>query len=293
MVKLNENTNVSLPIRNLIALVAAVAIGVWAYFGIVERLNKLETSDTLFQADLLKKAEQEPKNLEMYMLIEHLAGQIESIEKEIEAIVFAAAEPLDIETIENKISKKTNVEKILLKLQNEYSNRGINLVCISKKWSFRTSPNLSEIMKQEKTVEKKLSRAAIETLAIIVYHQPVTRAEIEEIRGVAFGTNTLEILMELNWVKPGGRKDVPGKPIQYVTTDDFLSHFNLQKLSDLPTVDELGAAGLIDSTNIDNAIFGTGKFYKEKQDGKKEDIYSNIDEMLSTTLDSEEKNKNS
>ena len=220
-------------------------------------------------------------------------NRLSSIEKEIEAIVFAAAEPLDIETIENKISKKTNVEKILLKLQNEYSNRGINLVCISKKWSFRTSPNLSEIMKQEKTVEKKLSRAAIETLAIIVYHQPVTRAEIEEIRGVAFGLNTLEILMELNWVKPGGRKDVPGKPIQYVTTDDFLSHFNLQKLSDLPTVDELGAAGLIDSTNIDNAIFGTGKFYKEKQDGKKEDIYSNIDEMLSSTLDSEEKNKNS
>ena len=216
-------------------------------------------------------------------------NKLPSIEKEIEAIVFAAAEPLDIETIENKISKKTNVEKILLKLQNEYSDRGINLVCISKKWSFRTSPNLSEIMKQEKTIEKKLSRAAIETLAIIVYHQPVTRAEIEEIRGVAFGTNTLEILMELNWVKPGGRKDVPGKPIQYITTDDFLSHFNLQKLSDLPTVDELGAAGLIDSTNIDNAIFGTGKFYKEKQDGKKEDIYSNIDEMLSSTLDTEEK----
>ena len=220
-------------------------------------------------------------------------NKLSSIEKEIEAIVFAAAEPLDIETIENKISKKTNVEKILLKLQNGIFNRGINLVCISKKWSFRTSPNLSNFMKQEKTVEKKLSRAAIETLAIIVYHQPVTRAEIEEIRGVAFGTNTLEILMELNWVKPGGRKDVPGKPIQYVTTDDFLSHFNLQKLSDLPTVDELGAAGLIDSTNIDNAIFGTGKFYKEKQDGKKEDIYSNIDEMLSSTLDSEEKNKNS
>ncbi len=228
------------------------------------------------------------KNIKKNNVID-FPNKLPSIEKEIEAIVFAAAEPLDIETIENKISKKTNVEKILLKLQNEYSNRGINLVCISKKWSFRTSPNLSEIMKQEKTVEKKLSRAAIETLAIIVYHQPVTRAEIEEIRGVAFGTNTLEILMELNWVKPGGRKDVPGKPIQYVTTDDFLSHFNLQKLSDLPTVDELGAAGLIDSTNIDNAIFGTGKFYKEKQDGKKDEIYSNIDEMLSSTLDSEEK----
>ena len=139
-------------------------------------------------------------------------------------------------------------------------------------------------MTQDKTVEKKLSRAAVETLAIIVYHQPVTRAEIEEIRGVAFGTNTLEILMELNWVKPGGRKDVPGKPILYITTEEFLSHFNLQKLSDLPTVDELGAAGLIDTSNVDNAIFGTGKFYKEKQDEKKEDIYSNIDEMLSGTL---------
>ena len=218
-------------------------------------------------------------------------SRLSSIEKEIEGIVFAAAEPLDIETIESKISKKTNVEKILNKLQSDYSDRGINLVCISKKWSFRTSPYLASLMKQEKTVERKLSRAAIETLAIIVYHQPVTRAEIEEIRGVAFGTNTLEILMELNWVKPGGRKDIPGRPIQYVTTEDFLSHFNLQKLSDLPTVDELGAAGLIDSSNIDSSIFGTGKFYKEKQqDDKKEDIYSNIDEMLNSTLGTSEDN---
>ena len=215
-------------------------------------------------------------------------SKLSHIEKEIEAIIFAAAEPLNIETIQSKISKKTDVEKILLKLQKDYVNRGINLVCISKKWSFRTSPKLSSLMSQEKTVEKKLSKAAIETLAIIVYHQPVTRAEIEEIRGVAFGTNTIEILMELDWVKPGGRKDVPGKPIQYVTTDNFLSHFNLQKLSDLPTVDELGAAGLIDDSNIDNAIFGTGKFYREKQEDKKEDIYSNIDEMLSSTLDKED-----
>ena len=218
-------------------------------------------------------------------------AKLYQIEKEIEAIIFAAAEPLDIETIQSKISKRSDVEKILKKLQIEYSNRGINLVCISKKWSFRTSPNLSNLMAQEKTVEKKLSKAAIETLSIIVYHQPVTRAEIEEIRGVAFGTNTIEILMELNWVKPGGRKNVPGKPIQYVTTDDFLSHFNLQKLSDLPTVDELGAAGLIDSTNIDNAIFGTGKFYRENQENKKEDIYSNIDEMLSSTLKPEDDKK--
>ena len=214
--------------------------------------------------------------------------KLNNVDREVEAIVFAALEPLDIDTIESKISKKTDVLKTLEKLQIDYSTRGINLVCISNKWSFRTSENLSNLMSQEKTVEKKLSRAAIETLAIIVYHQPVTRAEIEEIRGVAFGTNTLDILMELNWVKPQGRKDVPGKPIQYGTTADFLSHFSLQKLSDLPTVEELGSAGLIDSANIDNAIFGTGKFYKEKQVEKKEDIYENIDEMLGGTLSPDE-----
>ena len=210
-------------------------------------------------------------------------------EKEIEAILFAAAEPLDIDTIESKVPRKVKVLSVLNKLQNIYKNRGINLVCISKKWSFRTSETLSELMSEQKTVEKKLSKAAIETLSIIVYHQPVTRAEIEEIRGVAFGTNTLEILMELNWVRTQGRKDAPGKPIQYGTTEDFLSHFNLQKLSDLPTIDELGTAGLIDITNVDSTIFGTGKYYKEKQDEKKENIYSDIDEMLSSTLKNDDK----
>jgi len=211
-------------------------------------------------------------------------------EKEIEAILFAAAEPLDVSTIEEKVQKKINVHNILNKLQNIYKNRGINLVCISKKWSFRTSESLGKLMSEQKTVEKKLSKAAIETLSIIVYHQPVTRAEIEEIRGVAFGTNTLEILMELNWVRPQGRKDVPGKPIQYGTTDDFLSHFNLQKLSDLPTIEELGSAGLIDTSSVDSKIFGTGKFYKEKEDEKKENIYSDIDEMLSSSLKNDDDN---
>ena len=215
-------------------------------------------------------------------------SNLSSGEREVEAILFAAAEPLDIDTIESKLSKNINVEKVLNKLKDTYSSRGINLVCISKRWSFRTAQNLSNLMSQQKTVEKKLSKAAIETLSIIVYHQPVTRAEIEEIRGVAFGTNTLDILMELNWVIPQGRKNVPGKPIQYGTTDDFLSHFNLQKLSDLPTVDELGSAPLIDSTSIDASVFGTGKFYKEKQEEKKENIYSNIDEMLGGTLKDKE-----
>ena len=215
-------------------------------------------------------------------------SNVSEIEREVEAILFASSEPLDINSIENKISKKTNVLKVLEKLKQNYSLRGINLVCISNKWSFRTAENLSLLMSQQKTVEKKLSKAAIETLSIIVYHQPVTRSEIEEIRGVAFGTNTLEILMELNWVKPMGRKDVPGKPIQYGTTEEFLNHFSLQKLSDLPTIDEVGSAGLIDTSSVESNIFGTGKFYKEKQDEKKENIYSDIDEMLNSTLKSED-----
>ena len=210
------------------------------------------------------------------------------IDREVEAIVFAAAEPLDVETIESRVSKKINVLKTLEKLQKFYANRGINLVCITKKWSFRTAENLSGLMSQQKNVEKKLSKAAIETLAIIVYHQPVTRSEIEEIRGVSFATGTLEILLELNWVRPSGRKDIPGKPIQYVTTDDFLSHFNLQKLSDLPNIEELASAGLIDNANVDTSIFGTGKFYKEQLNEKKENIYSNIDDMLNRSLKSEE-----
>ena len=209
-------------------------------------------------------------------------------EREIEAILFAAEEPLDIESIESKIKKKKNITKSLEKLQQHYSTRGINLVCISGKWSFRTAENLSDLMSQQKSVQKKLSKAAIETLAIIVYHQPVTRAEIEEIRGVSFGTNTLEILLELNWVKPHGRRDVPGRPIQYVTTEDFLSHFNLQKLSDLPNIEELESAGLIDSGHLDSSIFGTKSFFKEKEEEKKENIYTNIDEMLGGTLKSEE-----
>ena len=210
------------------------------------------------------------------------------LERQVEALLFAADEPLDIESVQEKLKTKTNINKVLESLEKQYRNRGINLVCIANKWSFRTASNLSKFMNLQTYTKKKLSKAAIETLAIIVYHQPVTRSEIEEIRGVSFATGTLEILLELNWVRPSGRKDVPGKPIQYATTDDFLSHFNLQKLSDLPNIEELTSAGLIDNANVDTSIFGTGKFYKEQLAEKKENIYSNIDDMLNQSLKSEE-----
>jgi len=216
------------------------------------------------------------------------SNSIAQLEKQVEAILFAAEEPLDIETIQEKLKSRTNVSKILDSLEKQYQNRGINLICIAKKWSFRTSVGLSKFMKLQTFTKKKLSKAAIETLAIIVYHQPVTRSEIEEIRGVAFATGTLEILLELNWVRPSGRKNVPGKPIQYITTDDFLSHFNLKKLSDLPNIEELTSAGLIDNASVESSIFGTGKFYKESIKEKKENIYSNIDDMLNQSLKSED-----
>ena len=211
-----------------------------------------------------------------------------SLERKIEAILFAASEPLDLETIEKRVDNKVGVRKSLEKLQFFYKSRGINLVCIKDKWSFRTSEDLSKTLALQKSIQSKLSRATIETLAIIVYHQPVTRSEIEEIRGVSFGTNTLEILLKLDWVRPAGRKDVPGKPIQYETTENFLNHFNIQKLSDLPTIDELSSAGLIDKGSIDPSIFGTSKFFKEQTSSKNEKIYSDIEKAIDQAPKTEE-----
>ena len=209
------------------------------------------------------------------------------IERQVEAILFAASEPLDIETIEKRVRSSTNIKKILENIKETYERRGINLVCIKNKWSFRTADDLSKLMALQKSTQKKLSKATIETLAIIVYHQPVTRSEIEEIRGVSFATNTLEILLELDWVRPAGRKDVPGKPIQYATTENFLNHFNVQKLSDLPTVEELGSAGLIDTSTIDKSIFGTGKFFKEQSIKSDQNIYEDIEEAIQKAPETE------
>jgi len=209
------------------------------------------------------------------------------LERQVEAILFAASEPLDVETIEKRLQTSINLNKVLENLQEIYKKRGINLVCIKGKWSFRTASDLSKLMALQKSTQKKLSKATIETLSIIVYHQPVTRSEIEEIRGVSFASNTLETLLELDWVRPSGRKEVPGKPIQYATTENFLNHFNIQKLSDLPTIEELGSAGLIDTSTIDKSIFGTGKFFKEQSISEKQNIYEDIDEAIKKATDEE------
>ena len=210
-----------------------------------------------------------------------------SEKKLIEAILFASKEPVDIKNLKTKVKRGTDVLKILYNLQDEYKNRGINLVCLAEKWSFRTSSDLSDKLRKEIYVEKKLSKAAIETLAIIAYHQPVTRSEIEEIRGVSFSTGTLEVLFELGWVKPQGRKNIPGKPLMYATSETFLSHFNINSIDDLPNSEELMAAGLIDN-RVDSSIFGTVKFAEQDKDKVEKNSYTNIDDMINDTLEKKE-----
>ena len=165
----------------------------------------------------------------------------------LEALLFAASEPLDAESMKARLPKGSNLNKLLSLLKAQYENRGVNLVKTGNKWSFKTAQDLSSMMKKEKIVQRKLSKAATETLSIIAYHQPVTRAEVEDIRGVHFSPGTLDVLMELNWVRPIGRKKVPGRPIIYGTTERFLEYFQLEQVSDLPGLEELKAAGLLES----------------------------------------------
>ena len=165
----------------------------------------------------------------------------------LEALLFAASEPLDAESMKARLPKGSNLNKLLSLLKAQYENRGVNLVKTGNKWSFKTAQDLSSMMKKEKIVQRKLSKAATETLSIIAYHKPVTRAEVEDIRGVHFSPGTLDVLMELNWVRPIGRKKVPGRPIIYGTTERFLEYFQLEQVSDLPGLEELKAAGLLES----------------------------------------------
>lgn len=165
----------------------------------------------------------------------------------LEAILFASADPVEEGILQERFGAAVKVRDLLLELQLLYENRGVNLVAMGGRWAFRTAPDLGEYLRSETEVAAKLSRAAVETLAIIAYHQPVTRAEIESIRGVATSKGTLDILMETGWIKPGRRRETPGRPLTWVTTPHFLDHFGLETLRDLPGVEDLRAAGLLDS----------------------------------------------
>jgi segregation and condensation protein B len=166
----------------------------------------------------------------------------------LEALLFAAGEPLDEKALTARLPAGVDVNALLLQLQHEYAPRGVNLVRVGGKWSLRTAGDLAWLLTRESVVTKKLSRAAIETLAIVAYHQPVTRAEIEEIRGVSTSKGTLDVLLETGWVRLRGRRKAPGRPVTYGTSEGFLSHFGLDALNDLPGLEELKGSGLIDQT---------------------------------------------
>jgi segregation and condensation protein B len=164
----------------------------------------------------------------------------------IEALLFAAAEPIDEKVLGKRLPPGTDVRAMLKRLALEYAPRGVNLVRIGDAWAFRTANDLAWLLTHEAVEPKRLSRAAVETLAIIAYHQPVTRAEIEEVRGVAVAKGTFDILLETGWIRPRGRRKAPGRPLTFGTTEAFLSHFGLEQLSDLPGLDDLKGAGLFD-----------------------------------------------
>jgi segregation and condensation protein B len=165
----------------------------------------------------------------------------------LEALLFAAEAPLDEKALAKRLPAGADVHALLLQLQKDYAPRGVNLVRVGGKWTLRTASDLAWLLTHESVVTRKLSRAAIETLAIVAYHQPVTRAEVEEIRGVSTSKGTLDVLLETGWIRLRGRRKAPGRPVTYGTNEAFLSHFGLEALTDLPGLDELKGAGLIDN----------------------------------------------
>ena len=165
----------------------------------------------------------------------------------LEAVLFASAEPLSERVLANRLPEEADLGALLDALQAAYAERGVNLVRAGKSWAFRTAPDIAQQLNKEVEVSRKLSRAAVETLAIVAYHQPLTRGEIEEIRGVSLSRGTLDVLFEAGWIKPRGRRQTPGRPMTWGTTDGFLDHFGLTDIRDLPGMDDLKAAGLLDS----------------------------------------------
>lgn len=192
----------------------------------------------------------------------------------LEALLFASAEPLDLEELGRRLPKGVDAAALIEELERFYANRGVNLVRVAGRFMLRTAPDLTAALEVETSAPRKLSRAAIETLAIIAYHQPVTRAEIEEIRGVALSRGTLDVLMEAGWVQPKGHRESPGHPATWVTTDSFLVHFGLNSTRDLPGIDELKAAGLLDARPAISAYTEEGRLGGTEPEGEGDEAES-------------------
>ena len=188
----------------------------------------------------------------------------------IEALLFASPAPLSERIIHSRLPKDVDLAALLVELQTQYESRGINLVRAGKSWAFRTAQDISELLNKEVDIGRAPSRAAIETLAICSYHQPVTRAEIEEIRGVSISKGTLDMLFEANWIKPLGRRQTPGRPVTWGTTDAFLDHFGLNDIRDLPGMEDLKAAGLLVSGPAINSYASRGSITAKNSDNPNE-----------------------
>lgn len=202
----------------------------------------------------------------------------------LEALLFAAAEPLSTKMIHERMPEGADVGALLMRLKSDYEDRGVVLIDSEGHWAFRTAPDLADALQANKEAQRKLSRAAMETMAIVAYHQPITRAEIENIRGVATHKGTLDALMEAGWVKPGRRRETPGRPLTWVTSAGFLDHFSLESLMDLPGLDDLKASGMLDRRPAIEALNQTEDlFAKDDEEGDTEDALD--DEMLEQDLE--------
>lgn len=209
----------------------------------------------------------------------------------LEALLFASAEPLAPKDLHERMPDGADIGGLLATLQEDYAERGVNLVEVDGHWAFRTAGDLSDSLQIEREASRKLSKAAMETLAIIAYHQPVTRAEIENIRGVSTHKGTLDALMEADWVKPGRRRETPGRPLTWLTTTGFLDHFGLESMMDLPGLDDLKASGLLDRRPaVDAAISGDDDLFAAQEDAKadaqeSEDALENVQEELKQRME--------
>ena len=207
--------------------------------------------------------------------------------RRLEAILFASAEPLSENILLSRLPEGTELGPLLEDLQGQYANRGVNLVQRGKGWAFRTAPDMAPFFTLEREIPRKLSRAAVETMAIIAYQQPVTRAEIEEIRGVALSKGTLDILLEAGWIKPKGRRRVPGRPITWGTTETFLDYFGLEALDALPGIDELKAAGLLDRrAGVSSIAMREGDLFQG--DREEDEDEEDMEDFLEATLDEDD-----
>ena len=206
----------------------------------------------------------------------------------VEAYIFASTEPVTERTLQNRLPEDTDLKAILEDLQKTYEGRGVNLIRSGKSWAFRTALDISERLNREVDVGRAPSRAAIETLAIIAYHQPVTRAEIEEIRGVSLSKGTLDVLFEAGWIKPRGRRQTPGRPVTWGTSDSFLDHFGLSDVRDLPGIDDLKAAGLLDSGPAINAYRTSGDLGQARAEAINEEEADEPDDAAAQSMADED-----